>query len=157
VTLATVAGLLAVLAVFLRQSLSLLGRFRDLRAAGMRFGPDLVARGARERLAPTVTPALATAAVLAPAVAFGAVAGQEIVRPAAVVVLGGLVASTLVSLFVLPALYLRFGPRHEPELLRLDPEPDATERELVHMMSDTVDAGRRIRWSEQRTADEPPP
>jgi hypothetical protein len=53
-------------------------------------------------------------------VAFGDVAGLEIVRPLAVVLLGGLVTSALVDLFALPALYLRFGPRVEPEPLRLE-------------------------------------
>jgi predicted exporter len=41
----------------------------------------------------------------------GSPPGLEVVHPMAVVVLGGLVTSTLLSLFVLPALYLRFGGR----------------------------------------------
>ena len=75
-----------------------------------RLGPGLVLRGARERLAPILMTALATALVLLPLVILGGIAGYEIVRPMAVVILGGLVTSTLLNLFVVPALYLRLRP-----------------------------------------------
>ena len=70
-------------------------------------------RGARERLVPTLTTAATTALALSPLALLGARTGQEITHPMAVVVLGGLVTSTLLSLFVLPALYLRFGRRSD--------------------------------------------
>jgi Cu/Ag efflux pump CusA len=53
--------------------------------------------------------ALATALALAPLVVYGNQPGQEIEYPMAIVILGGLTTSTLLNLFVLPALYLRFG------------------------------------------------
>ena len=83
---------------------------------GEAFGPELVLRGARERLAPIVMTALTTALALLPFVLFGNIPGHEIVRPMAIVILGGLVTSTLLNLFVLPALYLRFGASREPIL-----------------------------------------
>jgi Cu/Ag efflux pump CusA len=46
---------------------------------------------------------------LVPLVIIGDVPGQEIVLPTAIVILGGLVTSTLLTLFVVPSLYLRFG------------------------------------------------
>ena len=52
---------------------------------------------------------LATGLALVPLVVFGDRPGQEIEHPLAVVILGGLFTSTLLSLFVIPALYLRFG------------------------------------------------
>ena len=55
-----------------------------------------------------------TALALLPVVFFGSIAGQEIVKPMAVVIIGGLITTVLVSLFVTPGLYLRFGPRAEP-------------------------------------------
>ena len=58
-----------------------------------------------------------------PFVIAGAEAGLEIVNPMAIVVLGGLVTSTLFSLFVLPAVYLRFGGG-QPEV--------SPEEELMH-------------------------
>jgi Cu/Ag efflux pump CusA len=124
-----VAGLLAVLAVAVRNDVMVIGRFRKLRAeAGVPFGPDLLVRGTREGLAPTVMTVLTTAIVLLPALVFGDIAGEEIVRPMAVVMLGGLVTSTLVSLFLLPALYMRFGPREEAAPLQLGTTLDLRER-----------------------------
>ena len=76
---------------------------------GEPFGPALVVRGAKERLAPILMTALTTGLALVPLVAFGEVAGQEIEHPMAIVILGGLITSTLLNLFVLPSLYLRFG------------------------------------------------
>ena len=77
----------------------------------MTFGRDLVLRGARERLAPILMTSLATGLALVPLVVLGTRPGHEIEHPLAVVILGGLFTSTLLSLFVLPSLYLRFGHR----------------------------------------------
>jgi Cu/Ag efflux pump CusA len=55
--------------------------------------------------------ALATGLALVPLVVRGAVPGHEIEHPMAVVIVGGLVTSTLLNLFIVPALYLRIGAR----------------------------------------------
>ena len=75
----------------------------------MTFGPELVMQGASERLAPILMTALATGLALVPLVVAGSIPGHEIEHPMAVVILGGLVTATLLNLFVLPSLYLRFG------------------------------------------------
>ena len=66
-------------------------------------------RGARERLSPILMTSLATGLALVPLVVLGDRPGHEIEYPLAVVILGGLVTSTLLNLFVVPSLYLRFG------------------------------------------------
>jgi Cu/Ag efflux pump CusA len=53
---------------------------------------------------------------MVPLVALGDLAGLEIVHPIAVVILGGLVTATVFNLHVVPALYLRFGAKREPDL-----------------------------------------
>ena len=53
--------------------------------------------------------ALATGLALVPIVLGGSRAGYEIEHPLAVVILGGLVTSTLLNLFIVPALYLKYG------------------------------------------------
>jgi Cu/Ag efflux pump CusA len=53
--------------------------------------------------------ALATALALVPLVVRGTIPGHEIEHPMAVVIVGGLVTSTVLNLFIVPALYLRFG------------------------------------------------
>jgi Cu/Ag efflux pump CusA len=110
ISIGATIGLLTLLGLAARMGIVLVRRYQHLqRREGVEFGPDLVLRGARERFAPTVLSVLATAVVFAPFALAGDVAGQEIVHPMAVVVLGGLVTVLLVSLLVVPALYLAFG------------------------------------------------
>jgi Cu/Ag efflux pump CusA len=72
-------------------------------------GLGVVLRAGRERLGSVLTTALATGALFLPFALLGDLPGHEIVNPLAGVLLGGLVTSTFVSLFLTPALYLRFG------------------------------------------------
>jgi Cu/Ag efflux pump CusA len=76
---------------------------------GETFGIKMAVRGAKERLAPILMTAATAVLGLVPLVIIGDVPGQEIVLPTAIVILGGLVTSTLLTLFVVPSLYLRFG------------------------------------------------
>jgi Cu/Ag efflux pump CusA len=66
-------------------------------------------RGARERLVPILMTVFTTGLALIPLIVSGEITGQEIEHPMALVIPGGLVTSTLLNLFVVPALYLRFG------------------------------------------------
>jgi len=117
VSLGSLMGLIAVLAVAVRQGVMLIRHYQDLeRQEHVPFGPELVARGTRERFAPVMLTTLTTAAALAPLAVLGTVAGLEIVHPIVVVLLGGLVTSLVSVLYVVPALYLRFGAVHEPDL-----------------------------------------
>ena len=88
----------------------LVSHYRHLeQQEGMAFGMALVLRGAEERLVPILMTAAATALALVP-LAFGGVRpGQEIEHPMSLVILGGLVTSTVLNLLVVPGLYLRFG------------------------------------------------
>jgi Cu/Ag efflux pump CusA len=109
-------GLLAVFGLAARNSVLLVDRYRQLEQhEGEAFGSELVLRGARERFSGILATAVATALVLLPVVIAGPIPGYEIVHPLAVVVLGGLVSSTLLALFVMPALYLRFASSPERE------------------------------------------
>ena len=78
----------------------------------------MVLRGARERLVPIFMMAAGRRPALLPFIVLGDGPGYEIAHPMAVVVLGGLVTSTLLNLFVVPALYLRFAPRIEADQMR---------------------------------------
>jgi Cu/Ag efflux pump CusA len=109
-TLGALFGFLAVLAIALRNAFALLKHFHDLeQEAELPFGVELVSRGAGERFAPILTTAITTILALAPFIFLGDIAGHEIVRPMAIVIVGGLVTAALYNLLVLPALYLRFG------------------------------------------------
>jgi Cu/Ag efflux pump CusA len=80
------------------------------------FGPELVLRGSRERFPSVLMTALTTILILVPTLFLGDIPGLEIVRPMTVVILGGLVTTLLLDLFILPALYLKYAANREPEL-----------------------------------------
>jgi len=110
ITLGALVGFFTVLGIAARNGILLISHWRHLEEQEHEpFGIGLVMRGASERLSPILMTALATALAVAPLVFFGDRPGQEIEFPMAVVILGGLATSTLLNLFVLPSLYLRFG------------------------------------------------
>ncbi|MGH3456779.1 efflux RND transporter permease subunit [Aeromicrobium sp.] len=116
-TVATGAGLLAVLVLAVRNTLTTLDPMTD--------DNDMSER-ALERLGPVVTSSLAIAAVLLPFAVLGSGVGLEILQPMAIVVLGGLVTTVLHALLVVPALGLAVpapGPDQDEEIL----EPARTE------------------------------
>jgi CzcA family heavy metal efflux pump len=116
-SLGSLMGFLGVLAIAVRHGVMLIKHYQHLEEhEGEPFGPALVRRGTRERFAPILVTAVTTAAAMLPLVVLGDIAGLEIVHPIAVVILGGLVTGTLFSLHIVPALYLRFGGRREPDL-----------------------------------------
>ena len=108
-SLGSLVGFLAVFGIAARNGILMISHFQRLESEGQAFGPDLVKLGAQQRLAPIMMTALATGLALVPLVVAGTIPGHEIEHPMAVVILGGLVTSTLLNLFVLPSLYLRFG------------------------------------------------
>ena len=110
ISLGSLVGMITVLGIAARNGILLLQHYRHLEEVeGEPFGLGLVLRGASERLSPILMTTLCTALALLPLVARGSIPGHEIEHPMAVVILGGLVTSTLLTLFVVPALYLRFG------------------------------------------------
>jgi CzcA family heavy metal efflux pump len=110
ISLGALIGFYTVMGIAARNGIMMITHFQYLeRHEGETFGPALVLRGARERLSPILMTALATGLALLPLVLSGDKPGQEIEHPMAVVILGGLVTSTLLNLFVVPVLYLRFG------------------------------------------------
>ncbi|HEY0804855.1 MAG TPA: efflux RND transporter permease subunit [Pseudonocardiaceae bacterium] len=116
-TLGALLGLATMLAVAARNALLVIDGCQRCARADGESDRDRVARATRELVGPVLCTALAVAAVALPALFFGPVAGFEVVYPWAVTVLGGLVSATVLTLFVLPALYLRVGsPAHEPSV-----------------------------------------
>jgi Cu/Ag efflux pump CusA len=109
-SLGSLVGLVTVVGISARNGIMLVSHYRHLeQSEGVPFGRDLITRGSEERLAPILMTALATGLALVPIVLGGSRAGYEIEHPLAVVILGGLATSTVLNLFIVPALYLKYG------------------------------------------------
>ncbi|WP_031497808.1 efflux RND transporter permease subunit [Bryobacter aggregatus] len=109
-SLGSLVGFVTVLGIAARNGVMMVSHYRHLQEQeGESFGPHMILRGAEERLVPILMTAAATALALLPIVLGGNKPGHEIEHPMAVVILGGLATSTLLNLFVLPVLSLRFG------------------------------------------------
>jgi CzcA family heavy metal efflux pump len=111
-------GIVAVLGIVLRNGILLTRGYQQAEEQEHEDGTaSAVLVATREQVTSIVLTALLAAAALAPIALSRVVAGTEVLHPLAVVVLGGLLTSTVFSLFVLPVLYLRFSPHsahHRP-------------------------------------------
>ena len=115
-SLGAVAGFLMIVGVAAHSALLLMQRCQELEERDdWKTGSGPLIQGAMERVGPVVATAVIVALAMLPLVLRGAIPGLEIVHPMAVVILGGLVTSTLFALFVVPALYAAFRIRPEPE------------------------------------------
>ncbi|MBS0204572.1 MAG: efflux RND transporter permease subunit [Planctomycetes bacterium] len=111
-SLGSLIGFVTVLGIAARNGIMLVSHYRHLQEVeGEPFGLNLVIRGAEERLVPILMTVLTTALALLPLAISGNKPGHEIEYPLAVVIVGGLVTSTILNLFLLPPLYLLWG-RH---------------------------------------------
>jgi len=121
-SLGSLVGFVTVLGISARNGIMLLSHFQHLeRHEGEAFGPALILRGAQERLVPILMTASCASLALLPLVVRGDAPGHEIEHPMALVILGGLVSSTVLNLLLMPALYARFG-RPEPMAF---PQPES--------------------------------
>lgn len=100
-------GFIALLGITVLNGVVLVSYFNQLRMEGMALG-EVVLQGARRRLRPVLMTASITAFGLIPLL-FATGPGSEIQRPLAIVVIGGLITATALTLMLLPILYLRFG------------------------------------------------
>jgi Cu/Ag efflux pump CusA len=121
-TLGAAGGLFLIWTVAIRNGVLLIRHYQGLQHDEHgRPGLDLVLSGTRDRVAPILMTAATAAVALAPLALVGGIAGAEILYPLALVALGGLVTSTLFSLFVVPVLYLLFGAARERDELTTNP------------------------------------
>lgn len=110
ISLGSLVGVITILGLSARNGIMLIEHYRHLeRVEGEPFGLGLILRGAGERLSPILMTSGCAVLALVPILIAGSIPGYEIEHPMAVVIVGGVITSTLLSLFVVPLLYLRFG------------------------------------------------
>ncbi|MFO0980112.1 MAG: efflux RND transporter permease subunit [Planctomycetaceae bacterium] len=129
-SLGSLVGFVTVFGIAVRNGILLIGNYEHLRQQSPPGGTDvmnLIVKGSVERLAPILMTAATTALAIIPLVAAGNLPGHEIEHPMAVVIMGGLLSSTFLTLFVLPAAYLKFGQPQSPTVPQRLPEQRAVE------------------------------
>jgi Cu/Ag efflux pump CusA len=109
-TVASIIGFITLFGIATRNGVMLISHIHHLaRDEGIADPLERVRRGAEERLVPIAMTALATALALVPLALSAGQPGSEIQAPMAIVILAGLLSSTVLNMLVLPALYLRYG------------------------------------------------
>ena len=109
-SLGSLVGFVTLFGITTRNSIMMISHFEHLvKEEGMTWGLEAAIRGASERLLPILMTALVTALGLLPLAIGAGEAGREIEGPMAIVILGGLLTSTVLNLVVLPTLALRYG------------------------------------------------
>ena len=124
-SLGSLLGLLAAFGFALRTGMVMIWSLqrREREAAPDEARAAMVAAGARERLIPVLTSAVAVILLTLPFIVLGPRPGLELLHPLAVVLVGGVITAAFITLFVLPALYLHVGPGAT--------RPDPVDRDLA--------------------------
>ena len=109
-SVASMIGFITLFGIATRNGIMLVSHIQHLMAAeGVTSFREAVERGAHERLVPILMTAMAAGLALVPLAFGGGTAGSEIQTPMAIVILCGLASSTLLNMFVVPTLYLKYG------------------------------------------------
>ncbi len=110
VSIATLVGFIAVAGIAARNSVMLISHYLHLmKREGELFSKEMIVRGTLERLSPVLMTALSAGIALVPLVLAPDAPGKEILHPVAVVIVGGLITSTLLGLGITPAVFYAFG------------------------------------------------
>lgn len=116
VSFGSTIGFIAIYGIAVRQSLALVSHYRDLeRDNGDNFDAGLIQRGTLEQSAPILITAITAILAILPLIFLGSIAGLEILHPMAIVMLGGIITTTLYTLVGIPAMYRLFGRVSEEE------------------------------------------
>lgn len=99
-----IIGFISLMGIATRNGMLLMSRYETLRADGEGLA-ERVARGSADRLNPILMTALSSALALIPLAVNGHLPGNEIQSPLAIVILGGLLSSTLLNIFIVPIVY----------------------------------------------------
>ncbi|MEY4632227.1 MAG: hypothetical protein RIQ81_2347 [Pseudomonadota bacterium] len=112
ITVASLVGFITLCGVASRNGIMMISHYLHMmRFEGHGFSREMIIKGSQERLVPVMMTASVTALALLPLVFAKGEPGSEVLHPVAVVIVGGLLSSTLLDVVVTPAMFYRFGKR----------------------------------------------
>ncbi|WPJ97876.1 efflux RND transporter permease subunit [Coraliomargarita algicola] len=121
ISIATLVGFIAVTGIAARNNIMLLSHYLHLmRHEAEAFSKAMVIRGTQERLVPILMTAISAGLALVPLLLAADEAGKEILNPVAIVIVGGLISSTLLGLAVTPAIFYTFCRQSAEKSIRLE-------------------------------------
>lgn len=119
ITVASLVGFVTLCGVASRNGIMMISHYLHLmKHEGESFSKEMIVRGSQERLVPVLMTACVASLALLPLVFAKGQPGSEILHPVAVVIVGGLLTSTLLDLIVTPSLFYRFGRKSAEAYLK---------------------------------------
>ena len=117
ISMGSMIGFITILGITVRNSILLIRHYRGLENATVEtIDSSLIGKGTQARIVPILITAFALVIAFLPVVVMGKVAGLSVIHSTAVVIIGGVITSTLYSLIAVPTIYSLFGKGHEPDL-----------------------------------------
>jgi len=124
-SVASLVGFISLCGISSRNGVLMISHYLHLmREEGMEFGKEMIIRGSQERVAPVIMTALTTGLGLIPLTLAAGQPGKEILYPVAVVVIGGLITTTILDFFVAPTVFLKFARKASARLMNKDKAQD---------------------------------
>jgi len=123
ITVASLVGFITLAGIASRNAIMMISHYLHLmKSEGEVFSEEMIIRGSQERLVPVMMTAFVASLALLPLVFAKGQPGSEVLHPVAVVIVGGMISSTLLDIIVTPALFFRFGKKSAEKYVHHQPK-----------------------------------